>query len=169
MQSKHYVLLLTAFLSIAEDDARSQQEIPKLDFNGNWSVQWCDETDPEADCGGFSVDLNQVDDKISGDSFGARVRLAQVDEDGIIRGIAIGNTAVLTIESLRSGGIYLIEATVEGRCMRWKMRDTVRKAQHDIDIIATDDVLTRKTLPSGNSAAPSPEIDCRGIQAKARS
>ncbi|WP_142125497.1 hypothetical protein [Pseudoxanthomonas sp. 3HH-4] len=134
----------------------------EADFNGSWSVQWCDKTDPDADCGGFDVDLAQVGDKISGESFGARARLAQIDEGGIVHGIAIGNTAVLTIESLRSGGIYLVEATIEGRCMHWKMRDTIRRSERDIDIIAGEDVLTKASNPSSSSEAKQ-KIDCRGM------
>lgn len=113
-------------------------------FDGQWSVRWCDKTAPEAECGGFTVDLVQEGDRIKGESSGARVRLTQIDEGGVVHGIAIGDTAVLTVESLRSGAIYLVRATVRGRCMDWKMRDTVRAAQQDIDIVAFDDVLERK-------------------------
>ena len=134
----------------------------KADFNGSWSVQWCDKTDPDADCGGFDVDLTQIGDKVSGESFGARARLSQIDEGGVVHGIAIGNTAILTIESMRSGGIYLVEATIDGRCMHWKMRDTIRRSERDIDIIAGEDVLTK----SGNVSSSNDlnqETDCRGI------
>ncbi|MCH6485037.1 hypothetical protein MMG85_15905 [Pseudoxanthomonas sp. LH2527] len=134
----------------------------KVDFNGKWSVQWCDKTDPDADCGGFDVDLTQVGDKISGESFGARARLAQIDEGGVVHGIAIGSTAILTIESLRSGGIYLVEATIDGRCMHWKMRDTIRRSERDIDIIAGEDVLTKASNASSSSEAKQ-KIDCRGM------
>ncbi|SDQ58077.1 hypothetical protein [Pseudoxanthomonas sp. CF125] len=115
----------------------------KTDFSGEWSVKWCDKTAPEAECGGFSADLIQEGDRVNGESSGARVRLAQVDEGGVIHGIAIGDTAILTIESLRSGAIYLVQASIHGNCMRWKIRDTVRPADGDIDIVALDDVLTR--------------------------
>lgn len=140
-------------------------EVAKANFSGDWSVQWCDKTDPTADCGGFDVNLTQAGDKISGDSFGARARLAQIDEGGVIHGVAIGNTAILTIESSRSGGIYLVQATIDGRCMKWKMRDTVRKAEQDIDIIAMDDLLTKKHS-SANGPAGNQEVDCRGIPIK---
>lgn len=155
-------LLLFSCAGLAGCTSSPPVHAAKADFNGAWSVQWCDKTDPDADCGGFDVELTQVGDKISGESFGARARLAQIDEGGVVRGIAIGNTAILTIESLRSGGIYLVEATIEGRCMRWKMRDTVRKSERDIDIIAGEDVLTKASnVPSGNETKQ--EIDCRGI------
>ncbi|QJD66275.1 hypothetical protein HG421_00010 [Xanthomonas campestris pv. badrii] len=154
--------LLTSCAGFAACTSILPAQAAKADFNGKWSVQWCDKTDPDADCGGFDVDLTHVGDKISGESFGARARLAQIDEGGTIHGIAIGNTAILTIESLRSGGIYLIEATIDGRCMHWKMRDTVRKSEQDVDIIATDDVLTKASKVLSNNESK-PEVDCRSI------
>lgn len=154
--------LLFACAGLAACTSSPPVRATKADFNGKWSVQWCDKTDPDADCGGFDVDLAQVGDRISGESFGARARLAQIDEGGTVHGIAIGNTAILTIESLRSGGICLVEATIEGRCMHWKMRDTVRRSERDIDIIATEEVLTKAGSASwGNETRL--EIDCRGI------
>jgi hypothetical protein len=139
------------------------------DFSGQWSVQWCDKTDQNADCGGFDITLTQTDDLIAGESFGARARLAQIDEGGVIHGIATNGTAIMTIESLRSGGIYLVEATIDGRCMRWKVRDTVRKPEHDIDIIAMDDILTKKrNAPSDESEDKNPGVDCRGVQTRSQ-
>jgi hypothetical protein len=151
----------------AESGEAAHQPGANADFSGSWAVQWCDKTAPDADCGGFKIDLTQTGDNISGDSFGARVRLAQIDEGGIIHGIAVGNTAILTIESLRSGGIYLIKATVDGNCMRWEMRDTIRKAERDIDIIALDDVLAKRVeIPSEDGDAAASKIDCRGTPIK---
>lgn len=154
----------------SESGEVTHQPSTNTDFSGSWSVQWCDKTEPEADCGGFDIDLTQAGDKISGDAFGARVRLAQIDEGGIIHGIAVGNTAILTIESLRSGGIYLVKAAVDGNCMRWEVRDTIRKAERDIDIIALDDVLTkRRETRSEDGDVAVPQIDCRGIPIKPQS
>ena len=156
---------LSACLAVTACASSPVAESSQANFDGAWSVQWCDKTDQEADCGGFDLTLTQAGDMITGDSFGARVRLAQIDEGGIIHGVAVGSRAILTIESLRSGGIYLIEATIDGRCMRWKMRDTVRKAEHDIDIIAMDDVLTKKIgISASKGEDGNSGIDCRGIQ-----
>ena len=154
--------LIAACAGLGGCVSTSPAQAVKADFNGSWSVQWCDKTDADADCGGFDVHLAQVGDKVSGESFGARARLTQIDEGGIVRGVAIGNTAILTIESMRSGGIYLVEATIDGRCMQWKMRDTVRRSERDIDIIAGEDVLTKSSnVSSGNKLKQ--ETDCRGI------
>ena len=134
------VLLMAGCMS----HARGRTDV----FSGEWSVEWCDKADPKADCGGFSVSLAQDGDRLCGSYSGARVRLTQIDEGGsrAIRGVVVGDTAVLTIESGRSGAIYLVSAGVRGDRMRWKMRETVREADQDIDIIATDDELVRRPL-----------------------
>lgn len=125
----------------------------KPDFNGAWSVQWCDKANPGRDCGGFYVPLLQEGDRLCGSYSGVRVRLSQIDEGGsrAIRGVVVGDTAVLTIESGRSGAIYLVSADVHGDRMRWKQRETVRESDQDIDIIANDDELRRR--PPGNEVS----------------
>ncbi len=118
---------------------------PKPVFDGEWSVQWCDRTAPDADCGGFSLSLVQQGDRLCGTYDGARVRLSQLDEGAprAIHGVVIGNDAVLTIESARSGDIHLVHASVRGDAMRWRVVDTVHEVEGDIDIIALDDTLRR--------------------------
>lgn len=140
-------------------------------FSGEWGVEWCDKADPKADCGGFSVSLAQDGDRLCGSYSGARVRLTQIDEGGsrAIRGVVVGDTAVLTIESGRSGAIYLISAGVRGDRMRWTMRETVREADQDIGIIATDDELVRRPLVVELSKRHADTIAaCRAVNMAAR-
>jgi hypothetical protein len=40
----------------------------KPDFNGAWSVTWCDKAEPDRDCGGFSLYLVQDGDRRAGAS-----------------------------------------------------------------------------------------------------
>ena len=150
---------LCAGLAIAGCASRPETRLSGAEFRGAWSVRWCDTSAPDTDCGGFGVDLSQEGDRIRGGSFGARPGLSQIDEGGVIHGVVVGNTAVLSIESQRSGAIYLVQATVHGDCMRWTLRDTVRAPDGDIDIIALDDVLSRqRTMP-----ANTPSVDCSGF------
>jgi hypothetical protein len=116
-------------------------------FDGEWSVQWCDKTDPRADCGGFNLSLAQNGDRLCGTYDGARARLSQIDEGDAraIHGAVVGNVAILTIESARSGDIYLVRASVQGDVLRWRMLDTVKDVDGDIDIIAYDDTLRRNS------------------------
>ena len=110
------------------------------DFSGTWSVQWCSKTDPSLDCGGFNVSLVQRDESICGDFGGALVGLRQVDE-GTVVGSAVGDTAILAVESLRSQAILLVRAERIGDTLRWKVIDDVKRGSGDIDVIALDDIL----------------------------
>lgn len=157
-----FILIAATVCTIASTTACASRAEPRsagTDVRGTWSVQWCDTSAPDTDCGGFGVDLSQKGDSLHGEYSGARPRLSQIDEGGVIHGVVVGNTAVLTVESRRSGAIYLVQATVHGDCMRWTLRDTVRAPEGDIDIIALDDVLSRqRTMP-----ANTPPLDCSGF------
>jgi hypothetical protein len=137
--------LLPALLACAPiQSARAAKPV----FDGDWSVRWCDKTAPDADCGGFFLTLVQTGDRICGTYDSARVRLSQLDEGAAraIRGAVVGNVAILTIESARSGDIYLVRATVQDNQLRWRVLDTIKDIEGDIDIIAHDDTLRRKAL-----------------------
>lgn len=112
----------------------------KQDFTGRWSVKWCERINPALDCGGFNVTLVQDGDRICGDFGGALVNLRQVD-DGSIVGTAVGETAVLAVESYRNGSIALVRATRKGGELHWKQVDEILRGEADIAIIAMDDVL----------------------------
>src|SRR5690606_19315702 len=70
-------------------------------LGGNWSVEWCDRSQPELDCGFFNVTLVQDGEKLCGDYGGALVAQRQVDEGDIV-GSVVGRTAVLAVESGRN-------------------------------------------------------------------
>src|SRR3546814_4050060 len=53
-------------------DAR-QKPAANADFDGDWSVEWCDKTHPGSDCGGFNITLVQEDDRICGDGKNQRL------------------------------------------------------------------------------------------------
>ena len=124
----------------------------KPNFTGRWSVKWCDRTNPTLDCGGFDVSLVQDGDRICGDFGGALVNLRQVD-DGSIVGTAVGETAVLAVESYRNGSIALVRATLQGSDLHWKQVDEVRRGGADIAIIAADEVLARSLEASARADA----------------
>lgn len=146
-------LLLLACCAAMSACAHAQTSGESAPFDGKWAVEWCNTQAPDRDCGGFSINLQQNGDRIEGSSFGARVGLSQIDEGGVIHGIAVDDTAVLTIESLRSGAIYLVKATRRGDCLQWNVRETVREQQQDIDIVAMDDVLARNGATCNREAA----------------
>src|SRR3546814_6739693 len=89
-------------------DAR-QKPAANADFDGDWSVEWCDKTHPGSDCGGFNITLVQEDDRICGTYSGANAGLSQIDDGSprAILGAVVRNVAILAISSTRSGDIYL--------------------------------------------------------------
>lgn len=127
------------------------------DFNGGWSVKWCDKKNPKLDCGGFNITLVQEGDRICGDFGGALVNLRQTDEGSII-GTVAGNTAVLAVESMRSQTIVLVRADHQGGTLHWKVTDNIKRGGTDIDVIALDDILARD---SKNSSTPKKDGDAR--------
>ena len=129
-------------------------------LGGNWSVEWCDRSQPELDCGFFNVTLVQHGDRLCGDYGGALIAQRQVDEGDIV-GSVVGNTAVLAVESGRNGMIALVRAELQGGALHWREVDNIRQGGADTAVIATDDRLTpahsaRTTLPrrcGGDAAA----------------
>lgn len=126
----------------------------RADFSGAWSVQWCSKTDPSLDCGGFNVRLVQRNESICGDFGGALVGLRQVDE-GTVIGSAVGDTAILAVESLRNQAILLVRAERIGDTLRWKVIDDVKRGSGDIDVIALDDILIRDGAKESSSESHS--------------
>ena len=124
----------------------------RADFSGTWSVQWCSKTEPSLDCGGFNVSLVQRDESICGDFGAALVGLRQVDE-GTVVGSAIGDTAILAVESLRNQAIVLVRAERSGDTMRWKVIDDVKRGGFDIDVIALDDTFMRDGAKESSSGS----------------
>lgn len=143
--------------------------LPKPVFDGDWSVQWCDKSAPGTDCGGFFLSLVQQGDRLCGTYDGARVRLSQLDEGAAraIHGVVIGNDAVLTIESARSGDIHLVRASVRGDAMHWRVVDTIHEVDGDIDIIALDDTLRRKSAKESRSERRAETVSACKPQASA--
>ena len=115
----------------------------KADFNGGWSVEWCDKSNPELDCGGFNITLVQDGDRICGDFGNALVNLRQTDEGSII-GTAVGSTAVLAVESYRNGSIVLVRAQLTGDELRWSIVDEIKDSDSsDIDIVTANETLKK--------------------------
>jgi hypothetical protein len=135
--------MLTVASSVGLSGCASQSvQVEKHDFNGRWSVKWCDRTNPALECGGFDVTLVQNGERICGDFGGALVNLRQID-DGSVIGTAVDEIAILAVESYRNGSISLVRATLKGSDLHWKEVDSIMRGGSDIAIIATDDVLVK--------------------------
>jgi hypothetical protein len=112
------------------------------DFAGAWTVEWCDKEDAALECGGFDIDLVQRGERICGEFGGALIGLRQVDE-GRIFGSAVGDTAILAVESTRNQAIVVVRAERRGERLHWKVVEEIKDGSGDIDVIASDDMLER--------------------------
>jgi len=155
-------LLITLCAGACACTTSSSAQTKKPNFEGAWSVEWCDKSRPHTDCGGFNLDLVQSGSALCGSYDSARVGLSQIDEGGRVSGTANGGSAVLTVESERSGGKYAVQAVLIGNQLHWKLGQTIRPADRDIDIIAIDEKLSRRQL-DGELGARHAETasDCR--------
>lgn len=118
----------------------------KPGFSGPWSVEWCDKTQPDRECGGFSLYLVQDGDRICGEHQMATVGLARLDEGqpGSVLGTVSGNRATVVIDATRSGAKYLATAERSGSRLKWRIVGMVVAGQHDEPtIIPQSATLTR--------------------------
>jgi hypothetical protein len=119
----------------------------QADLSGVWGSDRCGESGQEASCGTFMLYLVQNKDRICGSYFGARQHLSQVDEGEpkSVRGVVVGNTAVVSIESGRNGAIYLGTARKSGGTLHWQVVETIKKPSFgDVELIASDQSMKKK-------------------------
>jgi hypothetical protein len=141
----------------------AQAEATHADFSGSWRVDWCDKDRPQAECGAFIVHLVQKGDRLCGTHTGATAGLSRMDEGGprSILGQVVGRTAVLTIRSGRSEGIYLVSARQRSSAIDWQRQETVQAGNGDIDVIADQAQLTRQAKGVSQQAQQAVEAACK--------
>ena len=118
----------------------------KPDFNGAWSVQWCDKENPERDCGAFNLYLVQYGDRLCGEHQMATVGLGRLDEGqpGSVLGTVSGNRAMVVIDATRSGAKYMATAERTGNRLQWSIVGMVLAGESaEPTIIPQKDTLTR--------------------------
>ena len=116
------------------------------DFNGAWSVEWCDRENPERDCGAFNLYLVQDGDRLCGEHQMATVGLGRLDEGqpGSVLGSVSGNRATVVIDATRSGAKYMATAERAGNRLQWRIVGMVLAGEWDEPtILPRKDTLTR--------------------------
>ncbi len=118
----------------------------KPDFNGAWTVQWCDKANPGRDCGAFNLYLVQDGDRLCGEHQVATVGLGRLDEGqpGSVLGTVNGNRATVVIDATRSGAKYMATAERVGNRLQWRIVGMVLAGESaEATIIPQKDTLTR--------------------------
>jgi hypothetical protein len=139
----------------------------QADFSGTWTVDWCDKRRPSTECGGFTVHLLQKGDRICGTHSAASPGLSRLDEgaDRSIVGLVVGRTAVLTIQSGRSEGIYLVSARKRTVTIDWRRTEMVKAANGDTDLIANRALMHKTTPIEGDQGQASMRAACQAYWA----
>lgn len=103
----------------------------KANFNGTWSIDLRSELEQKnnVDCGFATFTMVQTGDKISGDHTFFTPGCGRINEggDGTVKGLIIGNTAVLTVTSGRNGAIVMGKATINGAVLVWQTLEEIKQ------------------------------------------
>ncbi len=119
-----------------------------ISFSGAWSVdlRTPQEQKQKIECGTAEFRLIQKGQNISGSPSFATPGCGRLDEGGedSVKGVAIGDTAVLTVRSGRNGAIVLGKATRSGTYLDWQILDTIQAGESgDSPLILHKARLTR--------------------------
>ncbi len=123
----------------------------KPDFNGAWSVEWCDKENPQRECGAFNLYLVQDGDRLCGEHQMATVGLGRLDEGqpGTVLGSVSGNRATVVIDATRSGAKYMATAERTSNRLQWRIVGMVLAGEWDEPtILPRKDTLTRDLRPN---------------------
>lgn len=135
-------LLLLAGLPLA---ALAQQ----APFSGTWSVDLRSpqERKQHVECGTATFELSQTGERIVGNHYMATPRCGRLNEggEGTVKGIAVGNTAVLVITSGRNGAIVLGSAKLNRGVLVWQSTEEILAGEPagDSPLILDKGSLTR--------------------------
>ena len=106
-------------------------------FAGVWSIDLRTPTErkEKVECGTAVFFLTQTGTKIVGDHSMATPRCGRMNEggEGTVKGIVIGETAVLTVTSGRNGQIVLGTARIQADSLDWKVSEEIRAGEPEGD------------------------------------
>jgi hypothetical protein len=99
-------------------------------FSGTWNIDLrsTEERKLHFECGAATFELAQVGDKVSGNHYMSTPQCGRINEggEGTVKGIAVGNTAILVVTSGRNGAIVLGRAKLKGDTLQWETTEEIR-------------------------------------------
>jgi hypothetical protein len=106
-------------------------------FTGKWSIdlRTAEERARKADCGLATFELVQTGDRITGDHSFVTVGCGRQNEGGpeTVKGVVVGNIAVLVVTSGRNGAVVLGKAKLRGNRMRWQPIHDIKQGEPEGD------------------------------------
>ena len=104
-------------------------------FNGNWHIDLRNSSERRqgAECGAAEFKLTQSGDVVAGTHTMSAIGCGRVNEGGAVKGVVIGNTAVLVITSGRNGAIVMGTAKHSEGNLVWRTVDEVSTGNPDGD------------------------------------
>jgi hypothetical protein len=144
-----YLIQLLACVTLALS-APAQAQGASAPFTGAWSIdlRTADERKEKVECGTAVFTLSQTGSKIIGDHAMATPRCGRMNEggEGTVKGIVVGQTAVLVVTSGRNGQVVLGSAQIRGASLHWQVREEIKPGEPEGDsgLILQGGVLRRE-------------------------
>jgi hypothetical protein len=119
------------------------------DFSGHWSVDLRNPAERKRgmECGSAEFDLAQQDTRIVGSHSMATVGCGRLNEGGdeTVKGVVVGDTAVLVVTSGRNGAVVMGTAKLRGGKLHWQTLEDIRPGEPEGDspLIMGKGVLVR--------------------------
>ena len=119
------------------------------EFSGTWSIDLRNAAErlKGADCGVAAFELLQQSDRITGNHTMTTVGCGRLNDGGgeTVKGVVVGNTAVLVVTSSRTGAVVMGTAELHGGALHWNTREEIRGGEPtwDVDLILQKGVLVR--------------------------
>jgi hypothetical protein len=120
-----------------------------LDFSGHWflDLRTPAERQQKVECGSANFELMQTGDRILGSHSMATAGCGRLNEGGpeTVKGVVVGETAVLVVTSGRNGAIVMGTARLRGNTLHWQTLDEIRPGEPEGDspLLMGQGVLTR--------------------------
>ena len=105
------------------------------DFTGVWAkdLRTKGEIKSKVECGNSLFDLKQTGDQITGTHSFATAGCGRLNEGGLVRGVVVGDVAVLTVISGRNGAVAIGKAKRKGNILDWQYLEEIKPGEPEGD------------------------------------
>lgn len=109
----------------------------EANFNGTWSIDLRSKAEQKrnVECGFATFTLVQTGNKVSGGHTFSTPGCGRLNEggEGTVKGLVVGNTAVLVVTSGRNGAIVMGKATTTGALLLWQTLEEIKQGEPEGD------------------------------------